>query len=102
MFFVPPDTYRAEPLVKVWQPADTVWHDIEYAFSVSDGRGYCLEVKIPFQTLGIEGEIKGRPIGFELTLDDIDPGDYEHKQLIWRGGSNNWRDPGLFSCLYFD
>jgi hypothetical protein len=100
VFFVPPDKYRKHPVMKIWQPEGTTWENCEYAFTEKPGRGYTLEVKIAWKDIGIEEISSSFPFfGFELTLDDIDPGDYEHKQLIWRGGVNNWRDPSLFSQM---
>ncbi|MCD6385099.1 hypothetical protein J7M23_04905, partial [Candidatus Sumerlaeota bacterium] len=99
VFFVPPDENYPQPFFRIWQPKNTTWGGLQYKFQVSDGKGYTLEAKLPWEDLGIEPPSTNRMLGFELTLDDIDPGDYEHKQLVWRGGANNWRDPSLFSLL---
>ena len=97
-FFVPPDDVRDKPVVKVWKPK-TEWKNMQYKFKVNKGRGYSLEMKIPWKDLNVKMPPEGCWIALDLVLDDIDPGDYEHKQLIWRGGADNWRDPSLFPKL---
>jgi hypothetical protein len=94
-FFVPPDALRDKPVVKVWKP-ETELKNMQYRFKVKKGRGYSLEAKIPWSDLDVQVPPEGGEIGFDHVLDDMDPGDYEHKQMIWRGGANNWRDPSLF------
>ena len=98
IFMVPPDKENPKPLFKVWNPSDTEFTDIQLASMVMKDT-YSLEASIPWENLMEEKPQPGRAIGLELTLDDIDEGDYSHRQLIWRGNANNWRDPSLFSRI---
>ncbi len=100
LFFIPPDDAREESMFHVWQPDGTIWKEFEYAIRrKSNGSGYYCEAKIDWSFLGRNDGKAGSRLGIELTLDDIDPGDYEHKQIVWRGSANNWRDASLFTPL---
>lgn len=98
-FFVPSDKTNPKPFFKVWQPADVAWDGVEYKFLKRRGFGYNFEAKIPWMSLNIKVPTNGMIIGFDLVLDDMDEKDFEHVQMFWRGSSNNWRDPSMFSKL---
>ena len=98
IFVIPPDEGHEAPSFEVWQPGKTEFRDVETASLVMED-AYSLEVRIPWKNLTKEEIKPGKTIGFEATLDDVDEGDYTHRQLVWRGGANNWRDPSLFSRL---
>ena len=98
IFIVPPDRHHPEPLFQVWQPEGRKFDGVKLASIVKEN-AYSLEIEIPWTNLTTGDVGPGKAFGFEATIDDIDEGDYCHRQLVWRGGSNNWRDPSLFSRL---
>lgn len=98
IFLVPSDDTHPEPLVKIQQPGGMEPGGIKVA-SRATSDGYTIEARIPWALATSTPMPTGRIIGMELTLDDLDQGDYQHRQLIWRGGANNWRNPALFQRL---
>lgn len=99
IFAVPPDADHPKSLFKVWQPSGIQFQNVETASRVMED-SYNLEIAIPWENLIEETPSPGMTFGCEFTLDDIDPGDYAHRQLVWRGGANNFRDPSLFSRFF--
>ncbi len=98
LFLVPPDDAHPEPLVKIQQPNGLEAGEIKIA-SRQTPNGYTIEARIPWALATSTPISSGRIIAMELTLDDLDHGDYQHRQLIWRGGADNWRNPSLFQRL---
>jgi len=98
LFLVPPDEVHPEPLVKIQQPNGLEANGIKIA-SRKTANGYTVEARIPWALATSAPISSGRIIAMELTLDDLDQGDYQHRQLIWRGGADNWRNPSLFQRL---
>ncbi len=98
IFLVPPDDGHPEPLVKIQQPDGLEANEIKIA-SRKTPNGYTIEARIPWALATSTPISSGRIIAMELTLDDLDQGDYQHRQLIWRGGADNWRNPALFQRL---
>jgi hypothetical protein len=99
VFAIPPDAGHPKSLFKVWQPSGIQFQNVEMASQIMDD-SYCLEIAIPWKNLMEETPSPGMTFGCEFTLDDIDAGDYAHRQLVWRGGANNFRDPSLFSRFF--
>ncbi|MBN1902913.1 beta-galactosidase [Candidatus Sumerlaeota bacterium] len=99
IFAVPPDAAYPRGLFKVWQPSKVQFLDVKMASQILEDY-YCLEIAIPWKNLTQETPSLGMTFGCEFTLDDIDSGDYSHRQLVWRGGANNFRDPSLFSRVF--
>jgi cellulose/xylan binding protein with CBM9 domain/putative glycosyl hydrolase len=98
IFAVPPDTGNPDPLLMNWPLELKQFKDVQIASIVKEG-AWSMEIAIPWKNL-TDSKIKaGRKIAFEITIDDIDPGDYSHRQMIWRGSPNNWRDASQFSTL---
>jgi len=98
LFLVPPDDAHPEPLVRIQQPNGLEPGGIKIA-SRQTPHGYTIEARIPWGLATSTPISSGRIIAMELTLDDLDQGDYQHRQLIWRGGADNWRNPSLFQRL---
>ncbi len=98
IFAVPADSIHNKPMLRVWQP-DGHYLDNAQIASIATGDFWAVEISIPWKSLTESPVHTGRAIGFEAVLDDLDEGDYAHRQMIWRGGAENWRDPSLFSRL---
>ena len=98
VFVVPPDEEHPEPAVLPWQPEDTEWSGVHAASAVYED-AYTLELMIPWNNLTSHRIQPGMEIGMEFTIDDYDAGDYAHRQIVWRGSTNNWRDPSQFSRM---
>jgi hypothetical protein len=98
LFIIPPDKEHPQPLFTVWQPSGAKFKGVELASQVLKD-SYTLELRIPWENLTPVKIQSYRIIGFEATLDDIDTGDYEQRQLVWRGGAGNYQNASLFSRL---
>jgi hypothetical protein len=98
IFFIPPDDTHPEPLARIQQPAGLDASAIKIG-SHKNTEGYTIEAQIPWSLATGTPVSSGRIIGMELTLDDLDHGDYQHRQLVWRGGAQNWRNPAFFQRL---
>jgi len=98
LFIMPPDKEHPQPLFKVWQPSGARFKGVEITSRILKD-SYTLELCIPWENLLTDKIQPGRIIGFEATLDDIDEGDWEQRQLIWRGGAGNYQNASLFTPL---
>ena len=98
LFIVPPDKDHPEPFFKVWQPSGALFKGVELASQLLKD-SYTLELRIPWENLTREKIQIDRIIGFEATLDDMDTGDFEQRQLVWRGGAGNYQNASLFTPL---
>ena len=98
IFIIPPDHEHPQPLFTVWQPSGVLFKGVELASQVLKD-SYTLELRIPWENLTTDKIHPDRIIGFEATLDDIDTGDYEQRQLIWRGGAGNYQNASLLTPL---
>jgi len=98
IFAIPPDKNNPQADFKVWQPDGCEFHGVKIA-SVVMNDYYTIEMAIPWNNLIKDKVAPNMEFGFEITIDERDSGDYEHRQMVWRGGSNNWRDPSLFSRI---
>ena len=63
-------------------------------------QGYVVEMSIPIQSLGIQGE-SGNYIGFDVGIDDDDDGGARDGQRMWSGTADNWKDPSSWGQLEF-
>ncbi len=103
--FIVPSTDRTQwtksdikPYFKVLQPADKEFIGVETAFRKTES-GYVIEAKMPSMNFGYETFSDNTQIGMEVTLDDIDSGDVQHRQMVWRGSPENWRNPAYFQRM---
>ena len=62
-------------------------------------KGYAIEMKIPFSSIGITNPAQGFIIGFDVANDDDDNGGARDSQLQWVGDNNNWQYPQNFGDL---
>ncbi|MHC4439961.1 MAG: sugar-binding protein, partial [Planctomycetota bacterium] len=68
---------------------------VEFA-SVRTDRGYRMEIKLPWSTLGAEPSAGGK-IGLDVHVNDDDDGGDRDTKLTWRGKEDNaWQTPGIF------
>lgn len=98
IFAVPPDQYHEKPFMKIWQPDGYEIENAKLASAVGEGL-WALEIALPWKELGVESVETGREIGLDIVMDDIDRGDYSFRQMVWRGGANNWRNPSLLARM---
>jgi hypothetical protein len=96
IFAVPPDAAHPQSMFKVWQPEGVEFKGVSLASAVMPDY-YTIEMAIPWENLTLETVGAGFEFGMEFIIDDVDTGDYAHRQIIWRGGADNWRNPSLFS-----
>ena len=94
IFVIPPIDGEAE--IIIWQPEKTELEGVKIG-SVKDSAGYKIELSIPWKNFPRLNPGLGMKLSAEFTLDDIDPGDYSHRQMVWRGGTHNFRDASLFT-----
>lgn len=59
------------------------------------GSNYTAAIRIPWKNLGLQGP---SGIAFDLAVDDSD-GERRHRQDVWAGGAENWRNRFLFGFL---
>lgn len=98
IFAIPPDKANPQTDFKVLQPDGLEFQGVRIASAVMSDY-YTIEMAIPWTNLTKDQVKAGMAFGLEITIDERDSGDYEHRQMVWRGGSNNWRNPALFSRI---
>ena len=98
IFLIPVTDLNPKPFFKVWQPANKEFVGVECAFSKTKD-GYIIEAKIPLINFGIDSFQSNREIGMDVTFDDIDNDDVQHRQMVWRGSPENWRDASSFQRM---
>ena len=67
---------------------------VEFAIGRADA-GYRVEIKFPWDTLGVEPSA-GKKIGLDVHVNDDDDGGERDTKLTWRGKEDNaWQNPGI-------
>lgn len=94
---VPPDSLTPRATLSVIQPAGHVFTRSSFDARVLDaGDGWTGILELAWSDLGVEVAEAGRELGIEFALDDLDPDDWGHRQMVWRGTGNNFRDASVF------
>lgn len=96
LFLSPPSVEIPGGRIALWQPEVRDLEEVEFAFCDRAG-GYAFEARIPLKAFGIDRLDSGRIIGCDVVLDDRDGLEGRHKQMAWRGTSENWRNPSVFA-----
>ncbi|EIQ00298.1 beta-1,4-xylanase [Opitutaceae bacterium TAV1] len=63
--------------------------------------GYFIEAAIPLSVLRLEGDLRGRIIGFNYYIDDSDYMPTREKQACWQGGTGAWSRPSEMTKIRF-
>lgn len=94
---VPPDSLHPQATLSVIQPAGLPFARLRFEAQVHDSKdGWTGIIELAWADLGVENARAGRELGIEFALDDLDPDDWSHRQMVWRGTGNNFRDPSVF------
>jgi len=65
----------------------------------ADGKGYTLEVALPWKVLGVDKVTDGMKFRFDLAVDDSSNGKDRQAQLMWSGSHRNSSDRGAWGEL---
>jgi hypothetical protein len=66
----------------------------------ADGRGYTVEMFVPWSNLGIATPASGKVLGFDVGCNDDDTATAPREgQTMWAGTKENWSTPGGFGDL---
>ena len=95
-FLVAPSPLAPEGRIVLWQPEQKEIGQARYAFRMGR-RGYRFELWLPLEVFGLQRLESSRIFGVDIVLDDRDGLEGRHKQMVWRGTGNNWRDPSKFA-----
>lgn len=96
-------TFNVDDRHAVFIPDGTVasigsMFDIHSKFNVSK-RGYTVEGKAGWWTLGTGNGMPGKAMGFDVIVNDSDDGKTRSGRLVWHGSATNHEDPGQYRTV---
>jgi hypothetical protein len=71
---------------------------VQYASTYSASSGYTMEVRIPWQILGVNPVI-GADYGFDVQVNFNDGTNTRVGQLVWNGDANDWKSSANFGDI---
>ena len=82
--------------------AQTTQGAVAGCISNCPAKGYTMEVRIPWSTLGVTEPVQGAFEGFEVMVNDDDTGTRNSK-IAWTATTDNaWQEPSLFGTIIMD
>jgi hypothetical protein len=64
------------------------------------GDGYTVQVDVPLAPIQARRGADWSGLGFDVALNDADPGSYRKTQMMWAGIADNYLNAAYFAALY--